>query len=242
MLNVKTSKTKGSYTDIPFPLDSLARNISRGVYTGPSVTLVPVIIILVSRYVNSTLFIRYHGFSWQTSLWAFSQSLLYINDINQNGIYQKIPKSIRHVILRAFLQVILRSAIEVLRNRNGSPTRKHQASWFPMEKKKIWKLWWGIILDLSELKGPRVEQYAQWLHWVKAFAMQPGNLTSFLITHSQRREEVPQCCPLASTGLVWSTHNWMHPIHTIIMYDLKTTTQTEDPKEKPSWDCKGMSD
>lgn len=136
MLNVKTSTTKGSYTDIPFPLDSLARNISRGVYTGPSVTLVPVIIILVSRYVNSTLFIRYHGFSWQTSLWAFSQSLLYINDINQNGIYQKIPKSIRHVILRAFLQAILRSAIEVLRNRNGSPTRKHQASWFPMEKKK----------------------------------------------------------------------------------------------------------
>lgn len=136
MLNVKTSKTKGSYTDIPFPLDSLARNISRGVYTGPSVTLVPVIIILVSRYVNSTLFIRYHGFSWQTSLWAFSQSLLYINDINRNGIYQNIPKSIRHVILRAFLQAILRSAIEVLRNRNGSPTRKHQASWFPMEKKK----------------------------------------------------------------------------------------------------------
>lgn len=66
ILNVKISKTKASYTDIPFPLDSLARNISGGVYTGPSVTLVPVIIILVSRYVNSTLFIRYHGFSWQT--------------------------------------------------------------------------------------------------------------------------------------------------------------------------------
>lgn len=132
MLNLKTSKTKGNYTDIPFPLDSLARNISGRVYTGPSVTLVPVIIILVSRYVNPTLFIRYHGFSWQTSLWAFSQSLLYINDINRNGIYQNIPKSIRHVILRAFLQAILRSAIEVLRSRNGSPTRKHQASWFPM--------------------------------------------------------------------------------------------------------------
>lgn len=26
------------------------------------------------------------------------------------------------------------------------------------------------------------------------------------------------------------------------MYDLQTTTQTEDPKEKPSWDCKGVSD
>lgn len=110
------------------------------VYMGPSVTLLSKIIMLLSRYVNSTVLIRYHVFSWWKSLWALSQSLFYINDINQNGIHQNIPKSIRHVILRAFLQAIFRSTNEILKSRTGSPTRKHQASWFPVEEKKIWKL------------------------------------------------------------------------------------------------------
>lgn len=55
--------------------------------TEPSVTLLPMIIMLVSRYVNSMLFISYHGFFWQTSLRAFSPSLFYINGMNQNGIH-----------------------------------------------------------------------------------------------------------------------------------------------------------
>lgn len=147
----KTQERKCTYTEklvspkqliltlhIPY-IHWLEINLNGEVNVGPLVTLLSKIIMLLSRYVHSTLFIRYHFFSWWKSLWALSQSLFYINDMNQNGIHQNIPKSIRHVILRAFLQAIFRSTNEVLKSRTGSPTRKHQASWFPVEK-KIWKL------------------------------------------------------------------------------------------------------
>jgi hypothetical protein len=32
----------------------------------------------------------------------------------------------------------------------------------------------------------------------------------------------------------------MHATHTIIIYDLKTTAKSKDPKEEQSWDCKGL--
>lgn len=104
VMKVRNNQVKAAYTDIKFHLALSVRNlpqwksgcgISSHIFSDDNYDL-------VGEYTNSTLFIRYIISSWLKSLWSLSQSLPYINDINEIGIYQNIPKSIRRVFLRAF--------------------------------------------------------------------------------------------------------------------------------------------